>query len=72
MKYVVYIMDDETSKPTSHFLSVEETSKEAENVMEKWWKAFENGEKAKPENYGGISMAPVSDFDQWKSPEEME
>jgi len=71
-EYIVYVMDDDTAKPTGQFLAVAESVEEADELMEKWWKAFHNGEKAEPRNYGGVSHAPIAEFDEWKAPEEME
>lgn len=67
-KWVVYTMDEDC-KP-AHFLAVEDSAEAAGAAMDKWWKAFRNGEKAKPKNYNGISQRPVSQFDRWKHPDE--
>jgi len=70
--YVVYVIDEARAKPTGRFLAVEETSKKACETMNKWWRAFEEDEKAKPMDYGGVTYAPIADFDEWVSPEEYE
>jgi len=68
-KHVVYTLDHK-NKP-GHFLAVVE-SDEVQDVIDKWWKAFYNGEKAEPREYNGISHRPVADFEGWVSPEEFE
>lgn len=66
-KELVYMIDEDC-KP-DRFLEVVETMEERENAMEKWWTAFHNGEKMKPENYNGISHAPIANFEEWVEPE---
>jgi len=70
MTYVVYIMDDD-GKPTTKFLAVAETKIERNKSLHKWWKAFREGEKAKPENYGGVAYSHVAEFDDWVTPEDL-
>jgi hypothetical protein len=64
-QWVVYAMG------SMKFLAVCDSKSEAEEKGDKWWKAFDNGEKAKPKGYQGISWKPVADFEQWAAPEEM-
>jgi len=70
--YVVYVIDEARAKPTGEFLAVEETYAEAETAAEKWWEAFNSGEKKEPIDYGGVTFGKVADFDEWVSPEEYE
>lgn len=63
-QWIVYMLD-QNAKVMPYFLAVCESADEAKEEMEKWWKAFENGEKTKPEFYGGLSFGPVSDFERW-------
>lgn len=62
-KHVIYTMDEDC-KPC-HFLAVADSWEGAQDEMDRWWKAFAYGEKAKPENYNGISHRLVADFDRW-------
>lgn len=66
-KHVVYALDED-DKP-GHFLAAVDID-ELDDIMDKWWKAFRNGEKQKPKEYNGISHRPVSDFERWKAPED--
>lgn len=52
------------------FLGVTESSDEAREIGDKWWKAFHTGEKEPPTDYAGISWAPVADFNEWKEPDD--
>ena len=70
-KHVVYVISDERGTPTGRFLGIADSSQTADDLMEKWWKAFDSGEKAKPMDYGGISYGPVSDFEEWPAPEDV-
>ena len=70
-KHVVYMIDED-GEPLPKFLAVCDDADERDEEMERWWKAFHNGEKATPENYGGISHAPVAEFDDWRAPADFE
>jgi len=69
MTWVVFAMCH--SGGIGPFLGVADTQEEAEEISKKWWLAFDSGEKGKPNDYAGISWKPVSNFDNWKSSEEM-
>jgi len=69
MTWVVYTISHLGGQ--GKFLEVTETKDKAEQKANKWWKAFDSGEKAKPQDYAGIAWDTVADFDEWKSPEEM-
>jgi hypothetical protein len=63
--HVVYTLDGDV-KP-QHFLAVVEGGfNDIQDEITRWWKAFESGEKAKPDEYNGIGHAPVADFDRWE------
>jgi hypothetical protein len=62
---VVYTMDEDL-KP-AHFLAVVDNREELEEKIKQWSRAFESGEKVKPDNYNGISHRIVADFDRWDS-----
>jgi len=64
-KWVVYAMG------SMKFLAIADSRSEASDKADKWWKAFDSGEKAKPKEYQGISFKPVANFEQWAAPEEM-
>lgn len=66
-QWVVYIFDDEDARPMQYFLDVCDDRESAYESMKKWWRAFDTGKKGEPDNYGGVSFAPVSDFDEWES-----
>jgi len=63
-QYVVYTLDEDAR--ATHFLSVEDSSDAAQETMEKWWKAFDSGEKQKPREYGGVSFSHVADWERWE------
>lgn len=67
-QWVVYAFDSDCN-PIPYFLAIEECHKDAYKSMERWWKAFENGEKAQPSDYGGVSYSPVGSFEGWKDAE---
>jgi hypothetical protein len=68
-QWVVYTMS-ESGRP-GRFLEVAESKDEAEQLGNKWWKAFHEGKKAEPREYAGISWAPVSDYENWSAPEDV-
>lgn len=63
-QYVVYTLDEDAN--AIHFLAVEDSSDAAQETMEKWWKAFRNGDKQKPRDYGGVSFSHVSKWERWE------
>lgn len=62
-QWVVYSIHHEGG--TGRFLGIADSQDEAQEIGNKWWKAFNSGEKAEPAGYAGISWAPVADFDAW-------
>ena len=63
-QYVVYTLDEDANPV--HFLGVADSVDEAEMEMNRWWKAFYEERKTTPENYGGVSLQHVSNFEQWE------
>ncbi len=63
-QYVVYTLDEDAN--ATHFLAVEDNSDDAEETMNKWWKAFRSGEKQKPRDYGGVSFSHVAEWERWE------
>lgn len=68
-QWVVYSMSHLGG--TGRFLGVADSSEEAREIGDMWWKAFHSGAKEEPADYAGVSWSPVADFDEWNSPEEM-
>jgi hypothetical protein len=66
-QWVVYSIHDQGGM--GRFLAVEETREDAKATGDKWWDAFDSGEKERPTGYAGISWKPVADFDNWESGE---
>jgi hypothetical protein len=66
-QYVVYAIDSD-GRPLPYFLAVTESRDAAVAEMDRWWLAFYKDEKAKPPEYGGLSMSLVSDYDRWRAP----
>lgn len=64
VRHVVYAMD--SNGHIAHILGVARGRDELDECMDKWWKAFDSGEKKQPRDYGGISHRPVADFESWK------
>lgn len=62
-QHIVYV--GTADQQVSHVLDVVEGHKERRKSMDKWWKAFKNGEKKPPEGYEAIHHMPVSDFVEW-------
>jgi len=64
-KQVVFTLDED-NKP-DRMLAVADND-DYDDVMSKWWLAFANDKKQKPDGYNGIGHQPVADFERWKEP----
>jgi len=62
-RHVVYVLGV-NCEPT-HFLEIVGPDEDIGDVTERWWRAFESGEKEQPGDYRGISHRPVVGFETW-------